>query len=129
MANLASAKAYATLEFWFAMIKVVTIIFMIIVGLLVITVGLGNHWHPVGISNLWTHGGFFPNGLKGFVFAMAVIAGSYQGVELLGSNLAKIDKISMENLDKRVKKVNFIWISQHHFYQLRQQFLQIELKN
>ncbi|WP_276859090.1 amino acid permease [Limosilactobacillus ingluviei] len=84
LANLASAKAYGRLEFWFAMIKVVTIIFMIIVGLLVITVGLGNHWHPVGISNLWTHGGFFPNGLKGFVFAMAVIAGSYQGVELLG---------------------------------------------
>ena len=57
---------------------------MIIIGLLVITLGLGNNWHPVGISNLWTHGGFFPGGLKGFVFSMAVIAGSYQGVELLG---------------------------------------------
>lgn len=84
LANLASAKAYGRLEFWFAMIKVVTIIFMIIIGLLVITLGLGNNWHPVGISNLWTHGGFFPGGLKGFVFSMAVIAGSYQGVELLG---------------------------------------------
>lgn len=84
LANLASAKAYGRLEFWFAMIKVVTIIVMIIVGLLVIVVGFGNHWHPVGISNLWSHGGFFPNGLKGFVFSMAVIAGSYQGIELLG---------------------------------------------
>lgn len=84
LANLASAKAYGRLEFWFAMIKVVTIIVMIIVGLLVIVVGLGNHWHPVGISNLWSHGGFFPNGLKGFIFSMAVIAGSYQGIELLG---------------------------------------------
>lgn len=84
LANLASAKAYGRLEFWFAMIKVVTIIVMIIIGLLVIVVGLGNHWHPVGISNLWSHGGFFPNGLKGFIFSMAVIAGSYQGIELLG---------------------------------------------
>ena len=84
LANLASAKAYGRLEFWFAMIKVVTIIVMIIVGLLVIVVGLGNHWHPVGISNIWSHGGFFPNGLKGFIFSMAVIAGSYQGIELLG---------------------------------------------
>lgn len=84
LANLASAKAYGRLEFWFAMIKVVTIIVMIIVGLLVIVLGLGNHWHPVGISNLWSHGGFFPNGLKGFIFSMAVIAGSYQGIELLG---------------------------------------------
>lgn len=84
LANLASAKSYGSLEFWFAMIKVVTIIVMIIIGLLVIVVGLGNHWHPVGISNLWSHGGFFPNGLKGFIFSMAVIAGSYQGIELLG---------------------------------------------
>lgn len=84
LANLASAKSYARLEFWFAMIKVVTIIAMIIIGLLVICLGLGNNWHPVGISNLWSHGGFFPRGLKGFVFSMAVIAGSYQGIELLG---------------------------------------------
>ena len=84
LANLASAKAYGRLEFWFAMIKVVTIIVMIIIGLMVIVLGLGNHWHPVGISNLWSHGGFFPNGFKGFIFSMAVIAGSYQGIELLG---------------------------------------------
>lgn len=84
LANLVSAKAYGRLEFWFAMIKVVTIIVMIIVGLMVIILGLGNHWQPVGISNLWRHGGFFPNGLRGFVFSMAVIAGSYQGIELLG---------------------------------------------
>ena len=36
LANLASAKAYGALEFWFAMIKVVTIVLMIILGFLVI---------------------------------------------------------------------------------------------
>lgn len=66
------------------MIKVATIIVMIILGLLVITIGLGNNWHPVGISNLWSHGGFFTGGLTGFLFSLSVIAGSYQGVELLG---------------------------------------------
>ncbi|WP_267202198.1 amino acid permease [Limosilactobacillus kribbianus] len=84
LANLASAKAYGRLEFWFAMIKVVTIIAMIILGLLVIVLGLGNNWHPVGISNLWTHGGFFTGGFMGFMFSLSVIAGSYQGIELLG---------------------------------------------
>lgn len=83
-ANLASAKAFGRLEFWFAMIKVVTIIAMIIIGLLVIVVGFGNHWHPVGISNLWSHGGFFTGGWLGFMFSLSVIAGSYQGIELLG---------------------------------------------
>ena len=57
---------------------------MIILGLLVIVVGLGNNWHPVGISNLWTHGGFFTGGFMGFMFSLSVIAGSYQGIELLG---------------------------------------------
>lgn len=83
-ANLASAKAYGRLEFWFAMIKVVTIIAMIILGLMVIVLGFGNHWHPVGISNLWSHGGFFTGGWMGFMFSLSVIAGSYQGIELLG---------------------------------------------
>ncbi|HAT54782.1 MAG TPA: amino acid permease, partial [Lactobacillus sp.] len=84
MANLASAHAYGTLEFYFAMIKVVTIILMIVLGMLVIFVGLGNHWQPVGLSNLWSHGGFFTGGLKGFIFSLSVIVGSYQEIEVLG---------------------------------------------
>lgn len=84
VANLASAKAYATLEFWFAMIKVVTIILMILLGFAVILFGFGNGGHPVGFSNLWSHGGFFTGGLKGFFFSMAIIVGSYEGIELIG---------------------------------------------
>ena len=84
LANLASAKAYGTLEFYFAMIKVVTIILMIIIGLMVIFLGLGNNWHAIGLSNLWKHGGFFTGGFKGFMFSLSIIVGSYQGIELLG---------------------------------------------
>ena len=84
LANLASARAYGTLEFYFAMIKVVTIVLMIVLGVLVIFAGLGNHWHPLGLSNLWSHGGFFTGGIRGFIFAMSVIIGSYQGIEVLG---------------------------------------------
>ena len=90
LANLASAKAYGALEFWFAMIKVVTIILMIILGFLVILFGFGNHGHPIGFSNLWSHGGFFPNGIKGFFFSMAVIVGSYQGIELIGISAGEV---------------------------------------
>lgn len=90
LANLASAKAYGALEFWFAMIKVVTIVLMIILGLLVILFGFGNHGHAIGFSNLWSHGGFFPNGIKGFFFSMAVIVGSYQGIELIGISAGEV---------------------------------------
>lgn len=84
LANLTSAKAYGTMEFYFAMIKVVTIILMIVLGVMVIFLGLGNHWHALGLSNLWSHGGFFTGGVKGFIFSLSIIVGSYQGIEVLG---------------------------------------------
>lgn len=90
LANIVSAKAYGALEFWFAMIKVVTIILMIILGLLVIVFGVGNHGNPIGFSNLWSHGGFFTHGIKGFFFSMAIIVGSYQGIELIGISAGEV---------------------------------------
>lgn len=104
LANLASAKAYGALEFWFAMIKVVTIILMIILGLLVILVGVGNHGHPVGFNNLWSHGGFFTGGVKGFFFSMAIIAGSYEGIELIGISAGEVAN-PQEAIVKSVKSV------------------------
>ena len=83
-ANLISVKMFGTLETWFSLIKVVTIILMIIAGLGLIIFGIGNGGHPIGISNLWTHGGFFTGGVKGFVFALAIVLASYQGIELIG---------------------------------------------
>ena len=83
-ANLISVKMFGTLETWFSLIKVITIILMIIAGLGLIIFGIGNHGQPIGISNLWTHGGFFTGGVKGFVFALAIVLASYQGIELIG---------------------------------------------
>ncbi|GAX03642.1 amino acid permease [Secundilactobacillus pentosiphilus] len=83
LANLVSVKMFGELEFWFALIKVVTIVLMIIVGLGLIVFGIGNHFHPIGISNIWTHG-FFTGGFKGFVFALSIVLASYQGIELIG---------------------------------------------
>lgn len=82
-ANLISVSMFGELEFWFALIKVVTIVLMIVAGLGLIIFGIGNHMHPVGISNLWAHG-FFTGGFKGFVFALAIVLASYQGIELIG---------------------------------------------
>jgi AAT family amino acid transporter len=84
LANLISVKMFGELEFWFALVKVVTIVLMIIAGLGLIIFGIGNGGHPIGISNLWTHGGFFAHGASGFLFALSIVLGSYQGVELLG---------------------------------------------
>ncbi|ARJ13345.1 amino acid permease [Staphylococcus lugdunensis] len=83
-ANLATVKAFGEFEFWFALIKVITILLMIVSGLGLIFFGIGNGGHPIGISNLWSHGGFLPHGWMGFFFALSIVIGSYQGVELIG---------------------------------------------
>jgi len=84
IANLISVKMFGELEFWFALIKVVTIILMIIAGLGLILFGFGNGGHAIGISNLWRNGGFFTGGAKGFIYALAIVLASYQGIELIG---------------------------------------------
>ncbi|RTF70143.1 amino acid permease [Serratia marcescens] len=84
LANLAAVRLYGELEFWFAMIKVTTIIVMILVGLGVIFFGFGNGGEPIGFANLTAHGGFFAGGWKGFLFALCIVVASYQGVELVG---------------------------------------------
>ena len=88
------------------MIKVVTIILMIILGFIVIFFGVGNGGHPTGFSNLWSHGGFFTGGIKGFFFSMSIIVGSYEGIELLGISAGEVAN-PQEAIVKSVKSVLF----------------------
>jgi len=105
IANLVSVKMFGELEFWFSLIKVVTIILMIIVGLGVILFGFGNGGHPLGISNLWTHG-FFTGGAKGFIYAIAIVLASYQGVELIGITAGEAQN-PQETLVKAIRSTVF----------------------
>lgn len=82
--NLIAVRAYGEFEFWFAMIKVVTIVLMIIGGLGMIVLGFGNNGVATGISNLWSHGGFFPNGAKGVLMSLQMVMFAYLGVEMIG---------------------------------------------
>lgn len=82
--NFIAVKLYGEFEFWFALIKIVTIVLMIIGGGLMITLGLGNGGVATGISNLWAHGGFMPHGLSGVIGALPIVMFAYLGVEMLG---------------------------------------------
>ncbi|MGX9136403.1 amino acid permease [Rummeliibacillus sp. JY-2-4R] len=84
MINLANVKAYGEFEFWFALIKVVAIIGMILLGLGIIFLGIGNGGQPIGFDNLWAHGGFMPNGINGIIMSLVLVMFSFGGVELVG---------------------------------------------
>jgi AAT family amino acid transporter/D-serine/D-alanine/glycine transporter len=82
--NMIAVKVFGEVEFWFALIKVVTIILLILVGLLIIFTGIGNHGHPTGFSNLWSNGGFIPNGISGMLLSLQMVMFAFIGVELIG---------------------------------------------
>ena len=82
--NFLSVKVFGELEFWFALIKIVTIICMIVIGFGIILFGFGNGGVATGISNLWEHGGWFPNGFSGLLLSLQMVLFAYLGVELIG---------------------------------------------
>ncbi|SDP04026.1 amino acid permease [Pseudomonas jinjuensis] len=85
--NLFNVKAFGETEFWFAIIKVAAIIGMIVLGIFLLVSGKGGP--QASVSNLWTHGGFFPNGITGLVMVLAIIMFSFGGLELVGITAAE----------------------------------------
>ncbi|PYC26016.1 aromatic amino acid transporter AroP [Aquipseudomonas alcaligenes] len=88
--NLVNVKAFGETEFWFAIIKVVAIVGMILLGGYLLLSGAGGE--QASVSNLWSHGGFFPNGVSGLVMMMAIIMFSFGGLELVGITAAEADQ-------------------------------------
>ena len=80
--NLITVSAYGEIEFWMSLIKISAIIFMIVLGGYLIFTDVRPF--PENFSNLWSHGGFFPNGVWGMIIAIAPVMFSFGGIELIG---------------------------------------------
>lgn len=79
--NLFSVTSFAEFEFWFAGIKVATIVAFLAVGTALL---LG--WvpgHHTDFSNLTAHGGFFPKGVGAVFAAIVVVIFSMVGAEIV----------------------------------------------
>lgn len=95
--NILSSKAYGESEYWFAGIKVVTVIIFLIIGVLMIVGIIGGN--EIGFHNYFTEDGPFHGGIKS-IFAIFLIAGfSFQGTELIG-----IAAGESENPEKTIPK-------------------------
>jgi len=82
--NLLAVRMFGELEFWFALIKVVTIVALIVSGLVVLVFHVGDLGAGASFSNLWSHGGFLPFGIGGMLLTMQIVMFAYVGVELIG---------------------------------------------
>lgn len=87
--NLLTVKLFGELEFWFAIIKVITILALIAIGIVLLVIGFKTEAGTVTVQNLWQHGGFFPNGISGFLFSFQMVVFAFVGVELVGVSAAE----------------------------------------
>lgn len=84
-ANLVSVKVFGEMEFWFALIKIVAIVAMIVGGIAIIIFGFGNQSaDAAGIHNLFDHGGFMPNGVWGILLSLTIVMFAFGGTEVIG---------------------------------------------
>jgi len=89
--NLVAVKLFGELEFWFALIKIVAIVALLIGGPLFLIFGSGENAEAARVSNLWDHGGLFPMGMLGVVLALQMVMFAFQGVELLGVTAGEVE--------------------------------------
>ncbi|AFC84806.1 D-serine/D-alanine/glycine transporter [Frateuria aurantia] len=90
--NLLSVKLFGELEFWFALIKVLAIVALIITGFGMIAWGFHS---PSGqlasLRNLWNDGGLFPRGISGFFAGFQIAVFAFVGIELVGTTAAETE--------------------------------------
>ncbi len=88
--NILSVRAFAELEFWMAIIKVVAIAILIVLGLYLCVTGFVS---PKGIqanvSNLWSFGGMMPRGVDGLLAGLQSTIFAFAGMEVIGTMMAE----------------------------------------
>lgn len=106
--NLLAVKIFGELEFWFALIKVLAILALILGGLFLILSGFETNVGPTSFVNLWSHGGWFPNGSDGFILSFQMVVFAFTGIELVGltagetSNPKRVIPKAINNIPFRI---------------------------
>jgi AAT family amino acid transporter len=80
--NTLSIGNFGTLEYWFAMIKVVTIAVFLVLGAALL---FGFGFPRIGAANYTAYGGFFPGGCSGVLLGVTMAIFSYLGLEIVGT--------------------------------------------
>lgn len=102
--NLLTVKLFGEMEFWFALIKVITILLLIGVGIVLLIIGFQTDAGPVTVTNLWSHGGLFPHGVTGFLLSFQMVIFAYVGVELVGVSAAETAN-PQKNIPSAINKI------------------------
>lgn len=106
--NLTAVKLFGEMEFWFALIKVVAIMSLIVIGTFMIIKGFSTDAGTSSFANLWSYGGWFPKGMDGFILSFQMVVFAFTGIELVGltagetENPGKVIPKAINNIPIRI---------------------------
>lgn len=104
--NLLTVKMFGETEFWFSMIKIITIIALIIVGIVLLITGYTSEKTDTvaSLSNMWLYDGMFPKGVTGFFAGFQIAIFAFVGIELVGTTAAET-RDPTKNLPRAINSV------------------------
>lgn len=105
--NLLAVRIFGEIEFWFAIIKIVAIVLLILTALVMIATSFTSPTGVVAsISHLTETGSVFPHGLSGFFAGFQIAIFSFAGTELIGTTAAEA-KDPERTLPKAINTIPF----------------------
>lgn len=87
--NMVNVGLFGELESWFSMIKVIAIVALIVTGAVMIVLQTKVKGGTVSLTNLVSHGGFFPTGIWGFLLSFQMVVFAFVGVEIVGQTASE----------------------------------------
>lgn len=100
--NLLSVKSYGESEYWFALIKVVTVIVFIVIGVLMIFGIMGGE--AVGFQNFTKGDAPFSGGFMALLGVFMIAGFSFQGTELVGVAAGESENPA-KNIPKAIRQI------------------------
>ncbi|MEU6264735.1 amino acid permease [Saccharopolyspora shandongensis] len=87
--NLIAVKLFGEFEFWFALIKVLAIVGLIVLAAAILVFGFSDLGDTASLSNIWDNGGLFPNGAASSLLAFQIVMFAFVGVEMVGQTASE----------------------------------------
>ncbi|MFF9124111.1 amino acid permease [Streptomyces sp. NPDC014889] len=82
--NLISVKIFGEMEFWFAIVKVATLVGFMLIGIFLLATQHPVGGHTPGLNMITDHGGLLPHGAMPVVLVMQGVIFAYAALELVG---------------------------------------------
>ncbi|WP_428951029.1 amino acid permease [Streptomyces sp. cg35] len=82
--NLISVKYFGEMEFWFAIIKVATLVAFLFVGIFLVATQHPVDGHTPGLHMITDNGGWMPSGTMSVILVMQGVVFAYAALELVG---------------------------------------------